>query len=238
MIMNDKNLTTWACVFARKGSKGILGKNTKLINGRSLIERAVDKAKSVSSVDRVFVSTDCPKISSLAIAAGAEVPFLRPSELSTDESPELLSWKHMVEYWQNEIGQLPDVFVSVPAVCPLAIAEDVANTIDRFVGGKAELALTVTEDRSVYHAGKIEGDSFEFFLETNKARRQDFPKAYKVVAACYATSPDFILRTKDLRTATISPVPIPIERSIDIDTPFDFTVAENLLKGKEAPSAK
>ena len=75
-------------IFARGGSKGLPGKNIRLLNGKALIGRAIEQAKSISRIRRVIVSTDCNKIAEVALNYGAEVPFMRPERLSQDDSSE------------------------------------------------------------------------------------------------------------------------------------------------------
>jgi len=225
--------TVWAGIFARGGSKGVLKKNLRKINGVSLIERAVKKALATPSVDRVFVSTDCPDIQQKAIQAGAEAPFLRPAELATDDAAELQSWRHMVQYWQTIIGEVPDVFVSIPTVCPLGLPEDIEKTIFALIDSAADIALTVTEDtsREAFLTGKLGADNrFSFLMERTAHRRQDFPEIYKIIALCYATYPAYILATNDITKGHVKGVTIPQERSLDIDTEFDFKLAAFLLE--------
>ncbi len=223
---------TWATVFARGGSKGVVGKNLREINGVSLVERAVRKALITPSIERVFLSTDCPKIRSAGQKAGAEAPFLRPQELSTDEAPELLSWQHMVKYWAENFSQLPDNFVSVPTVCPLGTPNDIERTIQSFLSADADIALTVTEDhsRSAFLTGQVDDDGlFKLFFEKRAARRQDFPRAFKIIALCYVTTPAYVLRSEDLLSGAVKPVSIPQERALDIDTEFEMELAAMLL---------
>ena len=76
-----------AFVFARGGSKGLPGKNTRLFGGKPLIAWSIERALEVSRISRVIVSTDSEEIATISREYGAEVPFLRPAELATDESP-------------------------------------------------------------------------------------------------------------------------------------------------------
>ena len=75
-----------AFIFARGGSKGLPNKNIKILNGKPLIAWSIEHAKAVKRVDRVIVSTDSEEIARIAKEYGAEVPFMRPLELTTDES--------------------------------------------------------------------------------------------------------------------------------------------------------
>ena len=91
-------MSTVACIFARSGSKGIPNKNIQNFNGKPLITWAVELAISIKQIDRVFVSTDSEEIAEIAKSSGAIVPFIRPSDLATDSSPEWLSWQHFIKF--------------------------------------------------------------------------------------------------------------------------------------------
>ena len=92
-----------AFIFARGGSKGFPNKNIKILNGKPLIAWSIEHAKAVNRIDRVIVSTDSEEIAEIAREYGAEVPFIRPVNLATDESPEWLSWQHGLKYLENNI---------------------------------------------------------------------------------------------------------------------------------------
>lgn len=85
-------MTTVAFIFARGGSKGLPGKNIRPLDGKPLIAWSVEHALSVQRIDRVIVSTDSEEIARISKEYGAEVPFIRPANLSMDESPEWLAW--------------------------------------------------------------------------------------------------------------------------------------------------
>jgi N-acylneuraminate cytidylyltransferase len=80
-----------AFVFARGGSKGVPGKNLRDVAGKSLLQRAIESSLATPEIGRVIVSTDSDEIAEKATRFGAEVPFIRPADLATDESPELFA---------------------------------------------------------------------------------------------------------------------------------------------------
>ena len=92
-----------ALICARGGSKGLPGKNIKLLGGIPLIGRSIQIAKQVSRIDRIIVSTDSEEIAEVAIEYGAEVPFMRPKELAQDDSSEWLVWRHALDFLKKMI---------------------------------------------------------------------------------------------------------------------------------------
>jgi len=91
-----------AVIFARGGSKGLPGKNLRILGDKPLIAWSIEHAKAVRRIDRVIVSTDSTEIAQVALKYGAEVPFIRPSDLAQDDSPEWLSWKHALNFLELE----------------------------------------------------------------------------------------------------------------------------------------
>ena len=91
-----------AIICARSGSKGLKNKNILKIAGVPLIGHSIKMAKSLKNISKVIVSTDSKKIASIAKKFGAEVPFLRPKDLSTDKSREIDAWKHAIDFYKKK----------------------------------------------------------------------------------------------------------------------------------------
>ncbi|MEX0501974.1 hypothetical protein AB3X55_00090 [Alphaproteobacteria bacterium LSUCC0719] len=226
----------WSCVFARAGSKGVPKKNLRKINGISLIERAVLKAKSAPAIDKVFVSTDCDDIINMAKSAGAEVLFKRPRNLASDTSPEILSWKHLIGCWHERYQTLPDLFVSVPTVCPLVDPNDLEQTIRCHLNSSSDITITATQDhsKSAFLSGIENDQGFSFLSENKFFQRQEGPDIFKLVAGCYVTTPGYIESVDSIKEGKIGISEISQEKAVDIDTEFDFLVAKLLLENSES----
>ena len=136
-----------AFIFARGGSKGLPGKNTKILAGKPLIAWSIEQAKSVPSISRIIVSTDSEEIAAQALKYGAEVPFMRPEELCRDSSPEWLAWQHALKYLLDIDGFLPDIMVSIPTTAPLRLPVDIENCLNEFKKGEADVVITVSDSR-------------------------------------------------------------------------------------------
>ncbi len=230
-------MSTVACIFARSGSKGIPNKNTKNFNGKPLITWAIELAMSIKQIDRVYVSTDSEEIAKIAESAGAIVPFIRPSELATDESPEWQSWQHFIKFMESVDGKLPDVFLSLPATSPLRTITDVENCINEFNKGLADFVIGITpSERSPYFnmVKKVANNLVDLVIrEGNQfSRRQDTPEVFDITTVCYVGKPETILTKNSIFEGRVVGVEIPRERAIDIDTSLDFQIAEFLHKTK------
>ncbi len=223
-----------AFIFARGGSKGLPGKNIRPLGGKPLIAWSIEHALSVKRVERVIVSTDSEEIAAVARDFGAEVPFMRPSELAQDTSPEWLAWRHALNYLRESTGVLPEVMVSVPTTAPLRLTVDIENCLDEYVKGDADMVITVTEaHRSPYfNMVKTKADGTVGLVNPPQsaiAHRQDAPVVYDMATVCYVANSEFVMTHNATFEGKVKAVHVPTERAIDIDTLLDFQIAESLL---------
>jgi len=224
-----------AFIFARGGSKGLPGKNIRPLGGKPLIAWSIEHAQAVRRIDRVIVSTDSEEIARVAREYGAEVPFARPAELATDESPEWLAWRHALKYLGDSENGLPEAMVSVPTTAPLRLPVDIENCLDRFENGDADMVITVTKaNRSPYfNMVKAHPDGTVGLVippDAAIARRQDVPTVFDMATVAYVARPEFVLTHNAIFEGRVLSVDVPAERALDIDTLLDFQVAECLLK--------
>lgn len=223
-----------AFIFARGGSKGLPGKNAKLLAGKPLIGWAIEATLAVSEIDRVVVSTDDAEIAGVAKDFGADVPFMRPDSLASDTASEWDAWRHALETLRDAEGRVPDPFISVPVTSPLRLPEDIAACIAAYRRGGADVVLAVTEaHRNPWFNMVISREDGTIVPVNNPdgsvTRRQDAPAVQDVTTVAYVADPRFVLRERGLFAGRVKAVSVPVERSIDIDTPHDFAIAEFLM---------
>lgn len=225
-------------VFARGGSKGIKGKNIRDFCGKPLIAWAIEAGLESGLLDCMIVSTDSPAIAEIARSYGAKTPFMRPEELARDNSPELLAWRHAVQ-WLADNGEEFDVFVSLPATAPLRTVDDIRKCVEKYESNDYDLLLTCQP------AGRH--PMFNMYRETGggllglyeKAdppitRRQDAPRVYDGTTMVYISSPAYILGHDNLWDGKVGFMEFPRERAIDIDDELDFKIAEYLMRERMA----
>ena len=232
-------MKTIAFIFARGGSKGLPGKNIRLLQGEPLIAWAIKHAFSVKRIERVIVSTDSEEIALVARKYGAEVPFIRPKELARDNSPEWLAWRHGLNYLYETTGTFPEAMVSIPTTSPLRIALDIEKCLDEYEKGGIDAVLTITDaHRSPYfNIVKKNLDGTVALINSTHSsisRRQDAPDVYDVATVCYVVKPEFVMSHNSIFEGIVKAVHVPPERAIDIDTLLDFQIAEYLLNSKGA----
>ena len=230
--MQVQPLNTAAFVFARGGSKGLPRKNILPIAGMPLIAHSIRLAQSIERIDKIFVSTDCPEIASIAESYGAHI-IHRPSELATDSAPEWLAWRHAIGYVQHLHGKF-EYFVSLPATAPLRSQEDVERCFHALTL-EVDIVLTMTPaHRSPwFNMVQLNPDASIQLVANNLeqiTRRQDAPQCFDLTTVAYVCRPEFVLQKHSLWDGVATAVQIPAERAIDIDTPMDFAIARFLME--------
>jgi len=225
-------MKTFAFIFARGGSKGVPGKNIKEICGKPLLAYAIEIAQSVDRIEKIFVSTEDENIATVAKEFGAEI-IPRPNNLAQDDSPEWLAWQHAIK-WLGNAGQSFDTFVSLPTTSPLRNKKDITKCLNS-LNEETDLVIGVTEAaRSPwFNMVKQDNDGYLKVLmrdENKYIRRQDTPKIYDMTTIAYVSRPEFIMNENGGFDGRVKGVEIPPERALDIDTEFDFEIAEFLMR--------
>lgn len=235
--MNNGKLRAIGFIFARGGSKGVPGKNIKLLAGKPLIAYAIETAQACSLIETVIVSTDDLEIAAVAREYGAEVPFLRPVELAADNSPEWLSWQHAIRWTQTQ-RDVFDTFISLPTTSPFRAANDVTACIEALHSEpETDAVITVREAERSPYFNMVHLDDAGYarlIIEPAQtvARRQDVPSVFDITTVAYAARPTFVLNASRLFEGKIRTVLIPAERALDIDTPYDFMLAECIARNR------
>lgn len=227
-----------AFIFARGGSKGLPGKNIRPLAGKPLIAWSIEHARAAERIERVIVSTDSEEIAAVARDFGADVPFMRPAELARDESPEWLAWRHALAFLQDTEGALPDAMLSVPTTAPLRLPIDLENCLDEFAKGDADMVITVSDAHRnpSFNMVKENPDGSVGLVmapASGITRRQDAPAVFDIATVAYVARPQFVMQQMGTFTGRVRAVKVPVERAIDIDTLFDFELAEFLISRRE-----
>lgn len=224
-------MRTFAFVFARGGSKGLPGKNIRLLGGIPLLAHSIRVAQSINQIQRVFVSTDDTSIAAVAIEHGAEV-IERPAELATDTASEWMAWRHAILHVREKLGMNFDVFLSLPATSPLRSQDDVRACLDS-LDDSVDVVITVTPSARSPYFNMVSKDANGFahivLGETTFKRRQDVPLVYDMTTVAYVARPEFVMTNGGLFAGRVRPVIVPKERAVDIDDDYDFRVAEAFL---------
>jgi CMP-N-acetylneuraminic acid synthetase len=217
-------------ICARGGSKGLPRKNVRPFVGKPLIAHSIEMALNSNFIADVVVSTDDEEISRVAKNYGASVPFMRPANLSGDSAPEWHVWQHALS-WLSDQGRDIEALVVLPPTAPLRSLEDVNGAIEMFLQKKCDGVVCGTDaHRNPFFNMVTIDDNQRCALAMSGAarftRRQDAPTFYDLTTVCYVMSPDYITHHQHLFDGDIRMFHVPVERSVDIDTIFDFELAE------------
>jgi CMP-N,N'-diacetyllegionaminic acid synthase len=223
-----------AAICARGGSKGIPRKNLRSLRGRPLIVHAIDCARRVPEVCRVVVSTDDTEIARVAAADGADVPFLRPSDLARDESSKWDVFRHLVESLEALDGRTVDVLVDLDTGVPTRRPNDVSECIATLLSGESEVVVTAYEaDRNPYfNMVEPAGDGFMKVvkpLDRPVVGRQGAPTVYSLSPSVFAIKRRALSAYSHWSLSRFGVVVVPRERAVDIDTEMDFRIVECMM---------
>ncbi len=218
-----------AIIPARGGSKGIPNKNLAPLGGQPLIQHSIRAALDSGAVHHLVVSTDSPQIAEASRKAGASVPFLRPAELSRDDTPTIPVLLHGVAWARGE-GLQPSWVFCLQPTSPLRSAADIQSALALAQDRDADAVVSVTSAHPHPAWSKTidaDGRLRDLVPSLDRVtRRQDLPPAYTLNGAIYLVRTDVLLAHESFYGARTYGLVMPAERSIDIDTPWDMHVAE------------
>jgi CMP-N,N'-diacetyllegionaminic acid synthase len=222
---------------ARGGSKGLPGKNLRVLGKLSLIGHAVASARESARLTRFIVSTDSPALADEARRHGAEVPFQRPADLASDEAGMVPVLQHAVR-WLEATGARPDLVVTLQPTSPFRTGDDIDRTVAKVIDTGSDSAQTVTE--AGYHPffmKTLDGDrTVALFADGHKyVRRQDAPTVYQPSGAVYVTRRDVLMTEGRVLGADNRAIVQGFETAVNIDTEWDFLLAELILGKGRAP---
>lgn len=238
--MSPNSLKIIGIIGARSGSKGLPDKNIRPLAGKPLMGWIIETAKKSKYLNRVFVSTDSEEYASLAKQYGAEVPCLRPAKIASDQSTDIEYLKHMVSWLREKEKYEPDMVLRLLPTCPLQLPEDIDFCIEKLLNDPdAHSAVVIAEARQhPQKALKLVADGAgDFHLvsyltgkgeDVTPVFRQRYEKAYfraNIIASKIRT----IDSLDSLTGSRVRCHLIPQERAIDIDSPMDFFIAEQII---------
>ncbi len=221
---------------ARGGSKGLPGKNIRPLNGKPLIAYTIEEALKSKSINRIIVSTDDTVIAEVSRKYGAEVPFLRPDELSSDYSPTIDTVIYTIDRLRQTEDYFPDYVCLLQCTTPLKTAVHIDEAVEKLLLSGMDGIVSVCETEThPYWMQVFHGDKLEYYVNQDKkiSRRQDLPAVYKFNGAIWVAKTSKILEEHNLIQKNQTGYIMKVEDSIDIDTEMDFQYAEMLIRERE-----
>jgi CMP-N-acetylneuraminic acid synthetase len=227
-----KSYKILAIIPARGGSKGIRRKNLQKLSGKPLIAHTIIAAKKTKSINKIIVSTDDKEIGKISKNNGAEVPFLRPKQISKDTSSTIEVIKHALKFLQENQSYVPDIIILLQPTSPLRTSQLITKTINTLKKSKATSVITVSKiTKHPYASYWLKNDFLKPFEKnfTKYSRRQEFPDLFFPTGAVYTFWYDTLKKFNSLHGPKIKPIVVHDE-DIDIDNLRDLFFAEMMLK--------
>ncbi len=223
---------------ARGGSKGIPGKNIKPLNGRSLIYYTLDAACAVASPEDICVSTDSDEIIRVVRKYGLDVPFKRPCELATDTASSYEVILHAIDFYEQR-GIKYERVVLLQPTSPFRTGTHVREALSLYQP-ELDMVVSVKITNANPYFNLFEENN-EGFLTRSKSgtftRRQDCPVVYEYNGAIYVMNVQSLKKRQLGNFSKIRKYVMNEEDSLDIDTKFDWIVAEAILSRKSEGNA-
>jgi CMP-N,N'-diacetyllegionaminic acid synthase len=226
-----------AVVPARGGSKGLPGKNTRMLIDKPLIAWSIQQGLDSRYVDEVIVSTDSEEIAAVARSYGARVPFLRPAELALDTSPTKDALLHLITELEKQ-GEVYDYLLLLEPTSPLREVADIDLAFEKL--------LQTPEAKGIVGVSRVEGqhpafcvklDQQQFLQSENNfavLRRQDISELYFYEGSLYISELQLYKETGNFYHARTLGFVVPRWKSYEIDEIEDFIIVEALLRHKRS----
>lgn len=225
-------------ICCRAGSKGVLGKNTRLLNGIPLITYTINVAQKSKYLNDLIVSSDSQEILGIAKSNGVAITFVRPDDLSTDTASKWPVFIHAVEKYEKLTGKTVRYIVDMDVTVPLKTTQDIDNAIVLALQSP-EIDVVITgyepERNPYFNMMEIKNSGFAEMVKktaTPIVRRQDAPKVFSLTPAAYVIKKEALYQYQHWSEAKCMISEMPRERAIDIDTELDFKLIQFLLNEK------
>lgn len=234
-MLNNK--TILAIVPARGGSQGLYKKNIKLLAGIPLIGWSIENAKKSIYIDRIIVSTDSQEIAIISQKYGADIPFLRPNELSTESATTIDVVKHAITWLIEKEKKKYDIVIILQPTSPLRDNQHIDKSLEKLIlhnDARGLISVSIVSKspfwvKFINEIGYLEN---YFDSELNFEQRQKQPLLFSPNGAIYIYYSTDLLRINTLKIENTIPFIMEKEVSIDIDDEYDFIIAEILIKNK------
>ena len=230
---NSEKLEVLGVVQARGGSKGIPGKNIRNLGGHPLIAYSITSALVSTSVTRLIISTDDDEIAEVARVYGAEVPFMRPDELATDDAQDFPLFEHALTWLENNENYIPQLIVQLRPTSPLRPKGSIDAAVNLLLeDNQADCVRTVIPSQQnpykMWRAGAkylvpLLGDEFP---EPYNMPRQKLPKTYWQTGHLDVIRYETIIEKNSLTGERVLPLIIEPKFCTDIDILEDWEHAE------------
>lgn len=225
-------MKTLVVIPAREGSKGIRGKNIKLLDGKPLIFYTIDAAKKVFKKENIFISTDSMEIKEVVENYDLAVPFLRPSHLATDNASTNDVLLNVLDNYEAKNGDL-EIIVLLQPTSPFRTGKHIEEALSLY-NNSIDMIVSVKQAKSNPYYNLFEENKSGYLIKSKNdkiyTRRQDCPNIWEFNGAIYIINVASLKQKQITLFDKIVKYEMDELSSHDIDTPFDWMIAEQIVK--------
>lgn len=231
--------TVLGVVTARAGSKGLPGKNTRLLSGKPLLSYTIEAARASNAFERLLLSSDDPQAAEIARSLGCDVPFMRPAHLAADDTPHLPVMCHAAAWLRDSSASVPDWTMILMPTSPLRRARHIAAAIDLAVRSGADSVVSVDRMPAHYHplrALSVDAQGWARLLVGDRpvrdrpTRRQDLAPAWLFNGAIYLFRTALLFGADPtLYGDRVAAYEMPEPYGLNIDDESDWAAAERCI---------
>lgn len=227
--------TFLAIIPARSGSKGLPDKNIRPLCGKPLLAWSIESALNSKYIDEVVVSTDSEVYAEIAREYGAQVPFIRPSQLSTDTTSTFEVLKHCIEFYQSHLGREFEYVVLLEPTSPLREKGDIDKAIERLVAtpkAQSIVGICATESCNPAFLLRLDEGFIRAYENTDfkPIRRQDIQSVYFFEGSLYISQMDAFLKHQNFYHHLTLGFEVPKWKSLEVDDEDDFAMIEAMAQ--------
>ena len=225
---------------AKGSSTRLPGKNVRMLEGKSLLERTVDSSRQSGVLDRVCVSTEDPEIAVQARRLGVDLPFMRPPHLARDPAGVVEVALHALDEWEK-LGEFFDTLIILLTTSPLRAGTDIVKALQRYVESGEDFLMSVSREEHsplsslILQNGLLQPLHPEWLMHTGARKTGETPVCVRANGAVTIVDIRRFRKEKNYYAFPLVAYEMPWERGIDIDTERDFAMAEWAIKNRPAP---
>ena len=224
-------------ICARGGSKGVKGKNFRVVAGKPLIAHTIEQALATGLFETIAVSSDSDEILRIAQEFGAKILVKRPDDLASDTAAKVPAIRHCAQMAEAQVGYQFDTFCDLDATSPLRLPSDIVEAVELLESSGATNIITAMPSRRSPYFNMVELDELNRprlskQLAKPLVRRQDAPRCFDLNASIYVWQREALMQNDSLYLSSTKLMEMPEERSWDIDTEFDFQIVNWLMESR------
>lgn len=223
-----------AIIPARGGSKGLPGKNIRVLGGKPLIQWKIEAALHAESIDRVILSTDSKEIADICKNTGIEIPFMRPSHLSQDNSSSIDVYNYTIDKLRHEEKTIDDEYIVLLPTVPFVTSTDIDNAVEMFKENNADSVISCKRvpfpKEWIFDVDMNNKIIMKTDEDISMLPRQKYKNSFIANGGIYVLRHSLVSMHKSYYFKNTIAYEMPEERSIDIDTLEDFKFAEYTYK--------